>query len=204
MPHRERMYYMYVEDMQRRLLHIFAYWWWHYGWMGSEFSSFCNISFRCHTDKKENKIFLLYKEIQRGAVAKSYMTNGLLIYGEIVYLRISSYIRKPFLIYDFATAPLWISLYMRKIWFSFLTVHASSEHSRIFSLLSRWSIDDTSSEAESWLQGVEDTENLVAELDLVLVVTLRQVLYLQHIKYYFKFFLQGITYLQKKRPRIRA
>ncbi len=25
------------------------------------------------------------------------------------YLRISSYIRNPFLIYDFATAPLWIS-----------------------------------------------------------------------------------------------
>ncbi len=38
------------------------------------------------------------------------------------YLRVSSYIRKPFLIYDFATAPLWISLYMRKIWFSFLLV----------------------------------------------------------------------------------
>ncbi len=35
------------------------------------------------------------------------------------YFRISSYIRKPFLIYDFATAPLWISLYMRKILFSF-------------------------------------------------------------------------------------
>ncbi len=32
------------------------------------------------------------------------------------YLPISSYIRKPFLIYNFATAPLWISLYMRKIW----------------------------------------------------------------------------------------
>jgi hypothetical protein len=58
-----------------------------------------------HTDKKENKIFLIYKEIQSGAVAKSYMTNGLLIYtGK--YLRISSYIRKPFLIYYFATAPL--------------------------------------------------------------------------------------------------
>ncbi len=28
------------------------------------------------TDKKENKIFLTYKEIQKGAVAKSYMTNG--------------------------------------------------------------------------------------------------------------------------------
>jgi hypothetical protein len=40
------------------------------------------------------------------------------------YLRISSYIyiRKPFLIYDFATAPLWISLCMRKIGFSFLSV----------------------------------------------------------------------------------
>ncbi len=36
-----------------------------------------------YTDKKENQIFLIYKEIQSGAVAKSYMTNGLLIYGEI-------------------------------------------------------------------------------------------------------------------------
>jgi hypothetical protein len=35
------------------------------------------------TDKKENQIFLIYREIQSGAVAKSYMTNGLLIYGEI-------------------------------------------------------------------------------------------------------------------------
>ncbi len=36
-----------------------------------------------YTDKKENQIFLIYKEIQSGAVAKSYMNNGLLIYGEI-------------------------------------------------------------------------------------------------------------------------
>jgi hypothetical protein len=36
-----------------------------------------------YTDKKENKIFPIYKEIQIGAVAKSYMTNGLLTYGEI-------------------------------------------------------------------------------------------------------------------------
>jgi hypothetical protein len=28
------------------------------------------------------KGFLIYKEIQNGAVAKSYMTNGLLIYGD--------------------------------------------------------------------------------------------------------------------------
>ncbi len=37
-----------------------------------------------YTDKKESKIFLIYKEIQNGAVAKSYMTNGLLRYGEIL------------------------------------------------------------------------------------------------------------------------
>jgi len=36
-----------------------------------------------HTDKKENQNFPIYKEIQNGAVAKSYITNGLLIYGEI-------------------------------------------------------------------------------------------------------------------------
>ncbi len=40
-----------------------------------------------YTDKKENQ------------------TNGLLIYGEI-FPHFFSYIRKPFLIYDFATAPL--------------------------------------------------------------------------------------------------
>jgi hypothetical protein len=33
-----------------------------------------------YTDKKENQILLIYKEIQNGAVEKS---NGLLIYGEI-------------------------------------------------------------------------------------------------------------------------
>ncbi len=33
------------------------------------------------TDKKENQIFLVYSDIQNRAVAKSYMTNGLLIQG---------------------------------------------------------------------------------------------------------------------------
>jgi hypothetical protein len=37
---------------------------------------------RRYTDKRENKTFLIYKEIQMGSGAKSYMTNGLLIYGE--------------------------------------------------------------------------------------------------------------------------
>ncbi len=47
--------------------------------------------------------------------ASSYMTK---------YLRISSYIRKPYLIYDFATAPVWISLCKRKILFYFLSVYS--------------------------------------------------------------------------------
>ncbi len=41
------------------------------------------ISVQNCTDKKENQIFLIYKEIQNGSVAKSYMTNCLLIYLEI-------------------------------------------------------------------------------------------------------------------------
>jgi hypothetical protein len=65
------------------------------------------------TDKKENKIFLIYKEIQSGAVAKSYMRKGFLIYEEM--RKYSSYMRRPLVIYDFATAPFRISLYMRKI-----------------------------------------------------------------------------------------
>ncbi len=36
-----------------------------------------------YTDKKENQIFLIYKEIQSGAVAKSYMRKGFLIYEEM-------------------------------------------------------------------------------------------------------------------------
>jgi hypothetical protein len=36
-----------------------------------------------YTDKKENKIFPICKEIQSGAVAKSYMRTGFLIYGEM-------------------------------------------------------------------------------------------------------------------------
>jgi hypothetical protein len=36
-----------------------------------------------NTDKKENNIFPIYKEIQSGAVAKSYMRKGFLIYEEM-------------------------------------------------------------------------------------------------------------------------
>ncbi len=78
------------------------------------------IQYYTYTDKKENKIFLIYKEIKRDRVqshlwltASSYMGKN---------LPISSYIRNPFLIYDFAPDPIWFSLYMRKILFSFLSV----------------------------------------------------------------------------------
>jgi hypothetical protein len=37
----------------------------------------------CHTDKKENEIFLIYKEIQMGSGAKSYMRKDFLIYEQM-------------------------------------------------------------------------------------------------------------------------
>ncbi len=44
----------------------------------------CLSTYFCYyTDKNENKIVRIKKEIQNGAIAKSYMTNVLLIYGEI-------------------------------------------------------------------------------------------------------------------------
>jgi hypothetical protein len=52
-----------------------------------------------YTDKKENKIFLIDKEIQNGAVAKSYMRNGFLINEEM---------RKYFAIYEEAVSHIWL------------------------------------------------------------------------------------------------
>ncbi len=48
-----------------------------------------------YTDKKENETFLIYKEIQMGSVAKSYMRKGFLIYEEM---------RKYLTIYDEAVS----------------------------------------------------------------------------------------------------
>jgi hypothetical protein len=49
------------------------------------------------TDKKENKIFLLCKEIQMGSGAKSFMRKGFLIYEEM---------RKYFTIYEETVSPI--------------------------------------------------------------------------------------------------
>ncbi len=69
-----------------------------------------------HNDKKENKIFLICKEIQSGAVAKSYMRKGFLIYEK---MRKFVVMRRPLV---FATAPFWISLSMGKFFYIFLSV----------------------------------------------------------------------------------
>ncbi len=52
-----------------------------------------------YTDKKWNKIFLTYKEIQSGAVAKSYMRKGFLIYEKV---------RKYFPINEEAVSHIWL------------------------------------------------------------------------------------------------
>ncbi len=39
--------------------------------------------YTAYIDKKENQIFLIYRKIQSGALAKSYMRKGLLIYDEM-------------------------------------------------------------------------------------------------------------------------
>jgi hypothetical protein len=55
-----------------------------------------------------------------GAVAKTYMRKGFLIYEE---MRKYLVIYKEAVSHDFASAFFWISLYMRKILLSFLSVH---------------------------------------------------------------------------------
>jgi hypothetical protein len=62
------------------------------------------------TDKKENQIFLIYKEIPNGSVAKSFMRKGFLIYEKMhKYLPIY----EEAVSYDFSTAPFSISLYQK-------------------------------------------------------------------------------------------
>ncbi len=57
------------------------------------------ITTGCRTDKEEKKIFLINKEIQSGAVAKSYMRKGFLIYEEM---------RKYLPIYEEAVSHIWL------------------------------------------------------------------------------------------------
>jgi hypothetical protein len=56
-------------------------------------------------DKKGNEIFLIYKEIQMGLVAKSYMRKGFLIYEEMCKYLTTVYMRRPLVIYKCTTDP---------------------------------------------------------------------------------------------------
>jgi hypothetical protein len=74
-----------------------------------------------------------------GTVAKSYMRKGFLIYEESRKYFPIYCMRRPFVIFDFATAPLWISLYMRKILFYFLSVYLWLPDSRgLFNIKTRY------------------------------------------------------------------
>jgi hypothetical protein len=55
----------------------------------------CSAAKSLHTDKKDIKIFLIFKEIKMGSAAKSYMRKGFLKYEEM---------RKFFSIYEDAVS----------------------------------------------------------------------------------------------------
>ncbi len=79
---------------------------WVRGILGSFSCNYTDLKCQCAQIKKKIKF-------HKWLTASSYVVK---------YLRISSYIRKPYLKNDFATDPTWISLHMRKISFSFLSV----------------------------------------------------------------------------------
>ncbi len=76
---------------------------------GNSGCRYCSVQY---SDKKENKIFLVFEEIHRDRVQSHlWLTASSYI---MKYLRISAYIRKPFIIInDFAPDPIWISLLCR-------------------------------------------------------------------------------------------
>jgi hypothetical protein len=80
-----------------------------------------------YTEKKEIKIFLIYKNIQVGSGAKSCIRKGFLILymrkcaNFLQYMRTEEAVSHLLL----CTRSLLISLYMRKIFFSFLSVYLS-------------------------------------------------------------------------------
>ncbi len=82
---------------------------------------------KCTLIKKKIKFSSYIKKIQSGAVAKSYMRKGFLIYKEM---------RKYFPIYEeaFSHIQVWLcncSILNFLIWFSFLSVYASCPLSRV-------------------------------------------------------------------------
>ncbi len=84
------------------------------------------LGFLCALIKKKKRKFSP-KKMHKESDAKSYMPNGLHIRIWQNICALSSYLRKPFLIYDFAHDPFWISNEsMGKIFFSLLAVCVES------------------------------------------------------------------------------
>ena len=80
----------------------------------------------------------------------------------ILYMKkcanISPYMRRPLVIYDFATAPLWISLYMRKIWF-FLSVYSVSSLYIYYSMEKAFTVTSEEKEERTMDRSGSVTEN---------------------------------------------
>ncbi len=63
-----------------------------------------------YTDKKEKEIFLIYKDIQMGSVAKSYMRKGFLIYAQIFNHIWGGRCNRSLLIFFFISVPTHVSV----------------------------------------------------------------------------------------------
>ncbi len=62
-----------------------------------------NVEIGTEATLKKKKNFPIFKGSQKSNIRLTASTNM------VKYLRASSYIREPFLMYDFATDPIWIS-----------------------------------------------------------------------------------------------
>jgi len=76
------------------------------------------LTFVVYTDKKENKIFLIYKEIQKGSVAKSYMTITASSYIWLNICALPHILGSP----SFVTDPIRISLHVENFVFFSISV----------------------------------------------------------------------------------
>ncbi len=109
-----------ASSKQMKQMHM---WCWGVGWsLSQHLDTLSLIWFWAYTDKKENKIVLIYKEILSGAVATSCMRKSFLIYEEM---------RKYFPIYEEAVSHIWLCncsilkflIYQESLFFFFLSVY---------------------------------------------------------------------------------
>jgi hypothetical protein len=83
---------------------------------------FASVTLLCTLIKKKIKFSSYIRKLRKDRLQSHIRLKASSSY-MVKYLRIYSYFGKPFLIYEFATDPISISLYMRKISFSFLSMH---------------------------------------------------------------------------------